>query len=721
MRLSGTAIICISTTAIACRHDWIHNPRAKKLQRLAKRQVEYPPVLSDAEQILVNSFDNNSISDWAYYYTHGDHLGGSHNKSMAQWTADRWNENGLNASLYEIPVYTTYPQHSSLAIRYTNSSVHNANLIEDVLVEDDTTSFPNRIPAFHAMSASGKVIAEYVYVGRGAQGDFNRLRELGIELEGKVAVAMYGGIYRGIKVKNAQDNGMAGAVLFTDSLDDGEITTKNGYAAYPIDGPARQPSSIQRGSVRFSSLYSGDPTTVGYASGPGAPRGDTTPYTPSIPSIPVSMIDAVKILGALNGHGFSGQKVNRSSYVGHLEDVEYFSGPAPGVTINITHFMKSSITPVWNVIGVINGTSQDEVVIVGNHRDAWVIGGAADPNSGSAILIEMSRAFGKLLAQGWKPKRTILLASWDAEEFGLQGSTEWVESHLPWLTSVSVSYLNIDIGVGGPRTGLSGTGDLQTIATETMKKILYPEGYGVGPTLYDSWRNYTEGYIPPLGSGSDYAAFWHNGISALDISSDAGPTDPVYHYHSNYDTFHWMVNFGDPGFHVHTAMGQFMSLLTYTIADSRILPYDLPNYENVLQDYYNELLETIADANVDLNTTPLRDAIGTFGEKAAQITSAGQTAQMLNDTAIIQVINSKYRDFQRGFVSQGGLPSRNTFRNVLSAPGLDNGYGAVVFPPITEGVESGDLAQAEEWIQKSANAILRAAEILDIDYGKVGS
>lgn len=240
---------------------------------------------------------------------------------------------------------------------------------------------------------------------RGTRADFNVLKDAGIELKGKIALANYGGIYRGTKVKNAQDNGMVGCVIYTDPLDDGEITEENGYDAYP-NGPARNPSSIQRGSVRFSSLYSGDPTTVGWASSKDSPRGNVSLYNPSIPSIPLSMKDALPLLAALEGHGVSAKEANRSAWVGGFSNITYDSGPAPGAMVNIDHLIKGSVEPVWDVIGVINGTS-DEVVLVGNHRDAWVIGGAADPNSGSAILVELANALGKLLAKGWKPRRTM--------------------------------------------------------------------------------------------------------------------------------------------------------------------------------------------------------------------------------------------------------------------------------------------------------------------------
>lgn len=208
---------------------------------------------------------------------------------------------------------------------------------------------------------------------------------------------------------------MIGAIIFTDPGDDGNITEANGYAAYP-DGPARNPSSVQRGSVQFLSTYPGDPTTPGYPSKEDSPRADKGVVTPSIPSIPISYEEVIPLLAALDGYGTPGNQVNRTRWVGGL-NVTYSTGPAPGAVISMSNVMEDAYTPIWNVVGVINGTSQDEVLIIGNHRDAWLIGGAGDPNSGSAVMIELSKAFGRLIETGWQPKRTIVLASWDAEEY----------------------------------------------------------------------------------------------------------------------------------------------------------------------------------------------------------------------------------------------------------------------------------------------------------------
>lgn len=274
-----------------------------------------------------------------------------------------------------------------------------------------------------------------------------------------------------------------------------------------------------------------------------------------------------------------------------------------------------------------------------------------------------------------------------------------------------------------------------------MKKILFPQDWGNFPTVYDMWYNVTEGEISPLGSGSDYASFYQNGIGCvststpshttsilfcasrrtiltrvqIDIGSDGGKTDPVYHYHSNYDSYAWMSKFGDPGFKVHTAIGQWLSLILYHIADDPLIPWDLPNAANVLSAYFGELNETVVDSDLpELDISPIADAIKEFTKQAENIARVAQTAVSFNDSVIVEVVNSKYKDFSRGFASAGGLPGRETFKNVISAPGIDNGYGADVYPAVTDNINAVNEDAAVEWVDKTAKAVLRAAEILRI-------
>ncbi|KAJ0302963.1 hypothetical protein Brms1b_011849 [Colletotrichum noveboracense] len=720
MRSQISIALASAAVILACQRDLLLEQRHTHRKRITKRAGDqWPPVLTEEETVLVNAFDNVTIDEWSDYYGHQVKLAGL-GKEAAEWTAEQWNKNGFDAHLNEYHVYLSYPVHASLQITYANGSTEDVRLDEDVLEEDDVTGRPDNQPTFHGYSASGDVTGEYVYVGRGSQADFDRLVELGVELEGKIALARYGGLFRGLKVKNAQDHGMIGAVIFTDPADDGNITVANGYESYP-NGPARNPSAVQKGSVLFLSTNPGDPTTPGYASHEGVDRADISPVTPKIPSIPISYASAEPLLKALNGFGSTPDEVNRTIWAGSL-DADYRTGPAPGVTLHLDNLMEGKITPIWNVIGHINGTNPDETIVIGNHRDTWMIGGNGDPNSGSAILVEFTKAIGVLRSKGWVPRRNmqvsfrprLVIASWDAEEYGLIGSTEWVEDNVNWLTESAVAYLNIDVAVSGPRPNLAATPELHTLATDTFKKVIYPNFGGFNISLYDAWEEASGGLVEPLGSGSDYTAFLHRGINSLDVGSGGGATDPIWHYHSNYDSYAWMSKFGDPGFLVHAAIGQYLALLAYHLADDEILPIDLPNYASELSSYLEDLTEFVASEGQELDLSELSDAIDEFAKRAEEVKALEQLAVTTNDTDLITVINHKYRDFQRGFISQGGLPNREFFKHVVTAPGLDTGYAAVLFPGITEGVQYGDgnLTVAEEWVSKTARGILRAAEII---------
>ncbi|EAS36089.3 glutamate carboxypeptidase II [Coccidioides immitis RS] len=677
---------------------------------LTKRgRPHHPPRLTTHESILLNSFDSASISGWSHYYTHGAHLAGK-NRTMAQWTADKWAEYGLESSVVPYTVYLNYPESHSLSLSLANGTEWKASLEEAVLPEDDTLSYPNRIPTFHGYSASGEVTAEYVYVGRGQQVDFERLVELGVELEGKIAIARYGGPFRGLKVKNAQDYGMIGCVIFTDPGDDGNVTEANGYAAYP-HGPARNPTSVQRGSVQFLSTYPGDPTTPGYPSKPDSPRQDKSSVVPKIPSLPISWLEAVPILAALDGHGVSGEEVGRPKWVGGL-NVTYSTGPAPGTKLSLKNVMSDAITPIWNAVGIINGTSPGEVVVIGNHRDAWIVGGAADPNSGSAVMIELAKAFGELQKIGWKPKRTIVLCSWDAEEYGLLGSVEWVEEYLPWLKATTVAYLNVDIATSGPLPSFDATPQLHELGMDSMKKVPYSLKGSQGTSLYDVWK-VVNGEIGVLGSGSDYTAFVHNGIASADIGAFGGPSDAIYHYHSNFDSYHWMVNFGDPGFKTHLAVGQFLGLMAYHLASDKVVPFDITNYPKQMNIYLDNLKALAKESNVKLKLSKLEFSIKAFSKAARLLTAAKKVARLTNDKRLLNMVNHKQRDFERAFVGQGGLPNREFYKHVIFAPGLDTGYAPTTFPGVTEALQfGGNQELAQEWVDKTTKAIFAAAKIL---------
>ncbi|KAL5612301.1 hypothetical protein BROUX41_000164 [Berkeleyomyces rouxiae] len=726
----------------------------------------------ELRDILTSSPSAEHSEEWSRYYTAGPHLAGK-NLSQAIWTRDKWQKWGLKTNIVSYDVYINYPEDHGLTLY--NKSIdkkssaekwkiaYKASLEEDVIAEDPSTSQPDRIPTFHGYSASGNVTAQYVYVNYGTYWDFEDLVEAGIDLQGKIALVRYGGVFRGLKVKRAQELGMVGVVMFTDPGEDGEVTKENGYKEYP-DGPARNPSSVQRGSTQFLSVRPGDPTTPGYPSKPGAPRQPVDGAIPSIPSLPISFKDAIPILKALNGHGPVASDFNKAwnrnlglSYLG----VKYNIGPSPKNTVlNLYNKQKYVTTPLWNVIGVINGTLPNEVIVVGNHRDAWIVGGGADPNSGSAVLNEVIRSTAFARAAGWKPARTIVFASWDGEEYGLIGSTEWVEEHLPWLRGANVAYVNMDVGVGGPNFHAAAAPLLHAVLRNATASILSPNQTVPGQTIADVW----DGHIRTVGSGSDFTAFQDfAGIPSLDMSFKPDAYSAAYHYHSNYDSFYWTQKFGDPGFVYHRTMAQVVGLVLAQLADLPVVPFNATQYADQLS-VYLDTIETKFHKTPDANTLGLTADEAHFAARSRADATRAQTGSpaefqshfsrlratlgalraactaLDDDRAFVEreiaanipwwhfwrlakllVVlartNYRYKVLERAFLFEEGLDGREWFKHVVFAPGLWTGYSGAVFPGLAESIDANNFANAVRWaeiINDCFEKAIAAVKVVDI-------
>jgi len=696
---------------------------------------------SDLKRIVLTTPNEEQVREWSKYYTSGPHLAGK-NLSQAEWTRDRWQEFGVeDTSIVAYDVYINYPKGGNrLALLETHSDTgktavkFEASLEEDVLDEDPTTSLPNRIPTFHGYSASGNVTAQYVWANYGTFKDFDDLVKANVSLEGKIAVVRYEHVFRGLKVKRAQELGMIGVVIYTDPGDDGGVTEKTN-ATYP-NGPAREASSVQRGSVQFLSYAPGDPTTPGYPSKPGCPRSDTTHAIPQIPSIPISYADALPILRALNGHGPKATDFNEFWQSGGLgfKGVEYNIGPSPSeLTPNLVNQQEYVTTPLWNVIGVINGTLSDEVIVLGNHRDAWIAGGAADPNSGSAAFNEVIRGLGIALSQGWKPLRTIVLASWDGEEYGLVGSTEWVEEYLPWLSDAAVAYVNVDVGAAGSVFSTASAPLLNKVLIETLQSVPSPNNTVHDQTVYDVWKK----HISTIGSGSDFTAFQDfAGVPSLDMGFKTAKPGPIYQYHSNYDSFHWMDNFGDPDWVYHTTIAKVWGLLTAKLVDEPLIPFNATDYAVALQTYVRAIKSQVAKAAEDgelavsdveawkLNKLSrvmedLHIASIMLDSEAAALRSILAESTTLSDTtqaqlkSQIKTVNTKYKYLERQFIYQVGLDDRSWFKHVVYAPGRWTGYAGATLPGLVESVEDNDEANFEKWEDIVVERVKAAIKLLE--------
>ena len=477
-------------------------------------------------------------------------------------------------------------------------------------------------------------------------------------------------------------------------------------------------------------LLPGDPTTPGYPSKPGVPRKDPSFSTPIIPSLPISYQDALSLLKALNGHGPKASAFNEYWQGGGLgyKGVEYNIGPSAGnVVLNLVNEQEYTITPLWNVIGIINGTIAEEVVVLGNHRDAWIAGGAGDPNSGSAALNEVIRSFGAALDQGWKPLRTIVFASWDGEEYGLIGSTEWVEEYLPWLSHAAIAYVNVDVGTRGPRFSASASPLLNKAIYEATSLVLSPNQTTPGQTVRDLW----DGHVRTMGSGSDFTAFQDfAGIPSVDLGFGGSHNDPVYHYHSNYDSSHWMDKFGDPGFHYHIAMAKVFALFAASLVESPIVGFNATDYALGLATYLNSVIGLASDSKHDsirsISFTPLTDAVATLhtatvafdarAEALSQQIQQGvpwwkwwQKAKLYYE---VQTVNAKYKYLERQFLHPDGLDGRSWYKHVVFAPGLWTGYSGATFPGLVERVQAADGEGVRRWRAIIEKIVKKATESL---------
>lgn len=641
------------------------------------------------------------------YYTSAPHIAGSpEDHERAVYTRDRFREYGVPAEIVQYRVLLPYPKERVVEIVQPEAARFRASLTEDPVAEDPTSADPRAMPVYNGYSASGDVTAELVYINYGLPEDYGKLQDLGVDVKGKIVMARYGRSFRGIKAMVAEERGAVGLLIYSDPADDGYVKGD----VYP-KGPWRSPSSAQRGSVQFLSIYPGDPLTPGVGATAEAKRlpMDQTHDIPSIPVQPLSYRDAAPLLQTLEG------KNAPSGWQGGLP-FAYHTGPGPAV-VHLKTEMDVQVRPIWDVIGRIDGAVEpDRLVLLGNHRDAWAFG-AVDPNSGSSTLLEVARGFGQLLKRGWKPRRSIILASWDGEEFGLLGSTEWAEDHAEMLRAQAVAYINMDAAVSGKNFGASASPSLAGLVRQVAREITDPAS---GKSVYDAWlqrqreqntqpdeRAEPQPRVGRLGSGSDYTPFLqYLGIAAADVnfSGDYGV------YHSIYDSFHWMEKFGDPTFQYHKAAAQVWGLVGLRLADADVLPFDYSEYSKQLQKYIQEI-EALLDKqhdNVDLN--PLRQAVTLFSAAALLVQAE---AQRVTESAASpenrRGLNDRLMLTERAFIDPEGLPRRSWYKHIIYAPGLYAGYAADVLPGLMQAIKDNDGETARSQVAHLSRMIEAAA------------
>jgi N-acetylated-alpha-linked acidic dipeptidase len=652
--------------------------------------------------------------------TQAPHIAGSpEDKATADYVASKFREAGLETEIAEYRVWFNYPSEISVDMTAPVGVVMHGPSREHV--EGDPFQDDPRITTpYNGMSPSGDVEAEVVYANYGSAEDFEKLAQMKVDVRGKIVLVRYGQNFRGVKTLIAQERGAAAVIIFSDPADDG---WKRGDK-YPR-GPWRPDTGAQRGSVGYMFEFAGDPTTPGIAAVPSLPDSKRTPpeqsaQMPKIPTTPLSYADAWPILEHLGG------PESPREWQGALP-FTYHVGPGPA-KVKIHLKQDYQYRTIWDVIGRIRGSElPDEWVVAGNHRDAWVYG-AVDPNSGTAAMLESVHGIGELLKSGWKPKRTLVFGSWDAEEEGLIGSTEWGEEHAEELKQ-AIAYFNMDVAVSGPKFGASAVPSLKQFVREVTKAVPSP----AGGTVYEAWRRSNQAgtesfnpqetsgstFRPPaaqarpdvavgdLGSGSDYTVFLqHLGVPSTDI----GSTGSYGVYHSAFDDFNWFKKFGDPEFVYEQEMARVYGLEAVRMADADVLPFDY-------QEYGKEITAYIDGAK--------KKAENKFGNRMPDFSGAADAAKHFEDAGARILskekkppqdpskLNHALREAERALLLPDGLPTRPWFRHAIYAPGRYTGYAAVVTPGVNEAIDAGDLERTRQQVAALAAALQRAANILE--------
>lgn len=544
-----------------------------------------------------------------------------------------------------------------------------------------------------------------VYANYGRVEDFETLREMGVNISNTVVLARYGKIFRGDIVHNAYAVGAIGVLIFTDKKDYG------GEKWFP-DDKWIPPSGVQVGL-----LYDGigDPTTPGWPSTGECERlsdeeVDEGGNVPLIPSLPISWADGYAIIRTIGG------KVANVDWQGGEDSPIYRVGPGPAIA-NLSYEGKQVISTIQNVIGVIEGEEEpDRFVILGNHRDAWTFG-AVDPNSGTASLLEIAQRLEKLQKRGWRPRRTIVLCNWDAEEYGLIGSAEWVEENREMLAARVVAYLNVDCAVQGGDFRASATPQLDELIIQAAQQVQDPDNSS--QTIYQSWLasgNDTTVKLGRLGgAGSDYAAFvQHIGTPAVDMSFGQGY--PVYH--SMYDDFVWMKKFGDPMFHRHVAVASIWGLVALRLADDEVLPYNYLSYAYELQKSAEYLEAEISDKGFSL--FPLYASIEKLTKAATRVKDDIKAVEAKRSRASVRELNDRLIMTERAFTDRDGLSSRTWYKHLIYAPARHDDYGSNSFPGISDAIEiAKNLNSSDSWhsvqheVWRVARAITQASLVLN--------
>lgn len=688
-----------------------------------------PPIFGFRDAAIENAAEARFLAvpdpklaeDHLRVLTQAPHMAGTpEDKATADYVAQKFRAAGLETEIVEYKVWMNYPKEISVDIT-APAGVEMHGPTREHVDGDPSDNDPRVVMPFNGMSPSGDAEADVVYANYGTPEDFEKLEKMKVDVRGKIVLVRYGQNFRGVKEFIAQEHGTAGVIIYSDPFDDG---WRRGDK-YP-EGPWRPDTGVQRGSVGYMFEFPGDPTTPGIASVPSLPDSkrispEQSAQMPKVPVTPLSYHDAWPILQHLGGPDSPREWQGALPFTYHV-------GPGP-VRVKMHLRQDYQFRTLWDVIGRVRGSaSPDEWVVAGNHRDAWVYG-AVDPNSGTAAMLEAVHGVGELLKSGWKPKRTMIFASWDGEEEGLMGSTEWAEQHESELANAP-AYFNVDVAVSGTKFGASAVPSLKQFLRDLTKAVASPKG----GTVYDEWqkvdqpsRHSTQSpteaigdgrHMPvasakadvpvgDLGSGSDYSAFQqHLGVPSTDI----GSSGPYGVYHSTFDDFAWFKKFGDPDFVYEQEMARIFGLEALRMADADVLPYDYEEYGKEVAAYIDGAgrrgQEKLGNGVLDFGAV-------TLAAKHFQSAGAKILAKQKNPPRDTTKLNRALLGAERALLVPEGLPHRPWFRHAIYAPGEYTGYAAVVIPGVNEALDKGDVDRARQQLAVLAAALERAAKTLE--------
>jgi N-acetylated-alpha-linked acidic dipeptidase len=628
---------------------------------------------------------------------------------VAEYALERFRSWGLDAELESFEAMMPWPTERLVEmVAPTRAAM---SITEPVLAEDPDSSDADSTPVFNAYSADGDATGEVVYVNYGMPADYEKLNELGVDVKGKVVLARYGGGWRGIKPKVAYEHGAVACLIYSDPRDDGYFQGD----VYPV-GAYRPELGVQRGSVMDMPVHPGDPLTPGWAAEPGGKKiaRESSATILKIPVLPISYGDALPLLKAMKG------PVAPQEWRGALP-LTYHVGPGPAQA-HIKLAFEWQNRPLHNVIVRIEGSMlADEWIIFGNHHDAWV-NGADDPISGAVALMETARGLSELLKSGWRPKRTLILALWDGEEWGLLGSTEWAEKHASELRDKAAVYINTD-STGKGWLNVGGSHGLQQFMTEVARDVMDPR---TGKPVAEEARrrqvmNMPEAertarekdaalWLEPLGSGSDFTPFLqHLTLSALNVGFGGESNGGIYH--SVYDTVNWYTKFSDGDFSYGRTLSQLTGTLLLRLADAPVLPFQFSDTADTLMRYVVEL-EKLAvekkDSKVDL--APVRAAVEALGRAGRSFEQAYAGVDRASSTALagrseLRTLNKLLLQSERKLGNSDGLPRRDWFKHQIYAPGFYTGYGVKTMPQIREGLEENRPDEARGGVRTVSAAV----------------